>query len=92
MGKFLAVSEHLAEVNKLPYDAHLCLITGLTIGSVEAFTESFKLILNQARVNTMGMEVSLTDESSPLLKKIKEIAESHQLVVCHEHFRHMECP
>ena len=48
MGQFLIVCEHLAEVNKLPYDAHLCLITGLALGSVEAFTKPFKLISNLA--------------------------------------------
>ena len=68
------MSEQLVEVNKLPYDAHMCLIMGLTLGLVEAFTKPFKLVLNLARVDNMGMEVSLSDESAPLLKEMKEIA------------------
>ena len=62
------------EANKLPYDDHMWLIMGLTLGSVEAFTKPFKLVLNLARVDNMGMEVSLSDESAPLLKEMKEIA------------------
>ena len=68
-----AVCERLSEVNQLPQEAPMFVLQGLTKCSVPEFTGPFTLILNQERVNQMGMAVSLTNTSAATLTQVLAI-------------------
>ena len=68
-----AVCESLSEVNQLPQEAPTFVLQGLTKFSVPEFTGPFTLILNQERVNQMGMAVSLTNTSAATIIRVRTI-------------------
>ena len=68
-----AVIERLTEVKQLPLESPTYILQGLTKLSVAEFKGPLDLLLNQERVNQMSTSVTLVNNTTATMKRIKQI-------------------
>ena len=70
---FLAYSVRLSDMNKLPIEAAIYLLEGLTKCLVEEFIKPFDMMLHKDRVKHISIGVSMGGDSLSTSLKIKSI-------------------